>query len=121
MIFTSLSPLVLGLLPFVSAGRVHKLKLHKLPPVSSNPALESAYLAEKYGAPSPLQQTPLMGAGGTGRRVGRPTTRDGEDLFWTQESLKGGHGVPLSSMSLCVSLSCSSHIRVRFHERTILH
>lgn len=96
MIFTSLTPLVLGLLPFVSA-KVHKLKLHKIPPVSGNPALESAYLAEKYGSPQ-LQQTPLMGAGGTGRRVGgRPPTRDGEELFWTQDSLKGGHGVPLTS------------------------
>lgn len=97
MIFTSLTPLVLGLLPFVSAGRVHKLKLHKLPPVSGSPALESAYLAEKYGFPQ-FQQTPLMGAGGTGRRVGRPATHDGEDLYWTQDSLKGGHSVPLSSL-----------------------
>jgi saccharopepsin len=93
MIFTSL----IALLPLVSAGRVHKLKLQKLPPVASDPILESAYLAEKYGAPQ--LQLPLMGAGGVGRRVGRPTMRDGEQLYWTQEALKGGHGVPLSSSS----------------------
>ncbi|RDB22736.1 Vacuolar aspartic protease [Hypsizygus marmoreus] len=82
MIITSL---VLGLLPLVSAGRIHKLKLHKIPPTSSNPALESAYLAEKYG--SQMRQTPLMGAGGSGRRVARPATKDGEPLFWTQETI----------------------------------
>ncbi|KAF9457020.1 aspartic peptidase A1 [Collybia nuda] len=93
MIFTSLTPLVLVLLPFASANRVHKLKLHKLPPVTGSPALESAYLAEKYG----LQQTPLMGAGGNGRRVGRPATRNGENIYWTQDNLGEGHGVPLSN------------------------
>ncbi|GLB33847.1 putative peptidase A1 family protein [Lyophyllum shimeji] len=93
MILTAYAPFALALLPFVSAG-VHKLKLKKLPPVHNNPALESAYLAEKYGA---QLQTPLMGAGGAGRRVSRPTTKDGEPLFWTQESLKGGHNVPLSN------------------------
>jgi saccharopepsin len=92
MIFTPL----IALLPLVSAGRIHKLKLQKLPPTASNPILESAYLAEKYGAP-PQLQLPLMGAGGVGRRVGRPSMRDGEQLYWTQEALKGGHGVPLSS------------------------
>jgi len=88
--------LFVGLLPLVSAGRIHKLKLQKIPPTSSNPALESAYLAEKY-APQ-VQQTPFMGAGGSGRRLGLPPTKDGEPLFWTQESVKGGHGVPLTSM-----------------------
>lgn len=96
MIFSSYTPLVLSLLPFVSAG-VHKLKLKKLPPTSSNPALESAYLADKYGA---QLQTPLIGAGGSGRRVSRPTTKDGEQLFWTQETINGGHSVPLNSMYL---------------------
>ncbi|KDR83702.1 hypothetical protein GALMADRAFT_262074 [Galerina marginata CBS 339.88] len=91
-----LSPIFLALLPFVAASGIHKLKLHKLPPAASNPELESAYLAEKYGAP--LQaQFPLMGAGGSGRRVQRPTMKGNEQLYWTQEDLKGGHGVPLTN------------------------
>jgi saccharopepsin len=76
---------------------VHKLKLQKIPSAASNPELESAYLAEKYGAPQQVQ-FPLMGAGGSGRRVERPPTNSlGEPLFWTQEQLKGGHGVPLTN------------------------
>lgn len=94
-----LSPVILALLPLVTA-KVHKLKLQKIPPTASNPDLETAYLAEKYGAPAQVQ-FPLMGAGGSGRRVERPSTDNlGEPLFWTQEQLKGGHGVPLTSMSL---------------------
>jgi len=92
MIVTSL---FVGLLPLVSAGRIHKLKLQKIPTTSSNPALESAYLAEKYA--SQVQQTPLMGAGGSGRRLGLPPMKVGEPLFWTQESVKGGHEVPLTN------------------------
>ena len=91
------SPLLLALLPFVTASRLHKLKLHKLPPVANNPALESAYLAEKYGA-LPQIQLPLMGLGGSGRRLERPTTDGLEQLFWTQEEVKGGHPVPLTSL-----------------------
>ena len=91
------SSLLLALLPFVTASRLHKLKLHKLAPVANNPALESAYLAEKYGA-SPQIQMPLIGLGGSGRRLGRPTTDGHEQLFWTQEELKGGHNVPLTSL-----------------------
>jgi len=91
-----LSPLFLSLLPFVAASGIHKLKLKKLPTAASNPDLESAYLAEKYGAP-PQAQLPLMGAGGSGRRVERPAMKGNEQLFWTQEELKGGHGVPLTS------------------------
>jgi len=88
-----LNPLFLSLLPFVFAARVHKLKLNKVAPALDNPQLEAAYLAEKYGAPF-QPQVPLMGAGGSGRRV----SKDGDDqLFWTQEQLKGGHGVPLSN------------------------
>ncbi|KAF8974534.1 endopeptidase [Flammula alnicola] len=90
-----LSPLFLALLPFVAASGVHKLKLQKLPSAASNPELESAYLAEKYGAPQ--AKFALMGAGGSGRRVPRPSMKDGEQLFWTQEELKGGHGVPLTN------------------------
>lgn len=89
MIFT---PIFIGLLPLVAAGRTHKLKLHKVPPTSASPALESAYLAEKYGAAQP-QQSPLMGAGGSGRRINHL----GEPLFWTQEEIQGGHKVPLTS------------------------
>jgi len=91
-----LSPLFLALLPFVAASGIHKLKLQKLPSAASNPELESAYLAEKYGAP--LQaQFPLMGAGGSGRRMQRPSMKGNEQLYWTQEELKGGHGVPLTN------------------------
>jgi saccharopepsin len=90
-----LTPLF-ALLPLVSAARIHKLKLHKLPPTASDPLLESAYLAEKYGV-APQLQLPLIGAGGAGRRVGRPSMRGGEQLYWTQEAIKGGHSVPLSN------------------------
>lgn len=90
--------LVLALLPFIYANRIHKLKLQKVPPVASNPELESALLAEKYGASQP-GQLPLMGAGGTGRRMKRPAMKDGEQLLWTQEQLNSGHSVPLTSSS----------------------
>jgi saccharopepsin len=103
MIFTSFTPLVLSLLPFVSADGLHRLKLKKLPTVSTNPELESAYLAEKYGAPA-QPQVPLMGAGGAGRRFSRLRKQSGEDLFWTQEDLKGGHSVPLSSVYCCIAV-----------------
>lgn len=99
MIFsTSLVPLLL--LPFVAADGIHRMKLKKIPRTSRDPAFESAYLAEKYGAQQSVQpQTPFVGSGGSGRnvRVGRPG-KDDDDLFWTQEIAKqGGHGVPLSS------------------------
>jgi saccharopepsin len=87
------SPLVLALLPFASAA-VHKLKLHKLPPVAPNAQLETAYLAEKYGV---QRQLPLMGSGGAGRRV---QLENSEDLYWSQGGIQGGHGVPLTSLSL---------------------
>lgn len=86
-----LFPLALALLSFAEASRIHKLKLHKLPPTASNPEFESAYLAEKYGG---QPQMPLLGVGGTGRRV---AMQNGEHLFWTQDDMKGGHSVPLSS------------------------
>ncbi len=96
MILSTLAPLLL--LPFVTAkGGVHKLKLRKLAPAANNPELEGAYLAQKYGA---QHQMPLIGAGGAGRQllVNRPThNEDGEQLLWTQNTVKGGHGVPLSS------------------------
>lgn len=79
-------------IPFVSA-EVHKLKLNKVAPALGNPELETLHLAEKYGVPQ--RQAPLAGAGGSGRRL-----RQGDDdLFWTQDELKGGHSLPLSSTS----------------------
>ncbi|KAF9453070.1 endopeptidase [Macrolepiota fuliginosa MF-IS2] len=92
----SLAPVIVGLLPLAAEAKVHKFKLQKLEPVANNPELESAWLAEKYGAPAQAQM-PLVGAGGNGRRFGRPVSKDGETLFWTQEDIKGGHGVPLSN------------------------
>ncbi|KAJ8086655.1 aspartic proteinase precursor [Marasmius tenuissimus] len=84
-----LSTVFLSLIPFVLAD-VHKLRLEKLPPSHPSPEFEVLHLAEKYGSSSP--QSPLMGAGGQGRRF-----REGDDLYWTQEMIKGGHNVPLSN------------------------
>jgi len=92
---------LLVLLP-LAAAEVAKLKLHKIPQVSQNPALETAYLASKYGVAQP--QLPLMGAGGFGRRL--RVDNQGEDLFWTQEeATTQDHTVPLTSMSLFVRRS----------------
>jgi saccharopepsin len=93
MILSTLAPLLV--LPFVVAGGIHKLKLQKIPPAISDPSLETAYLAEKYGAGG--AQVPIMGTGGAGRRFARPGMKNGEDLFWTQEEIQGQHGVPLSN------------------------
>lgn len=95
MIFSVFAPLLL--LPFATAAGVHKFKLHKIAHEHLSPALETAYLSEKYGGQA---QLPLMGAGGAGRQlsVNRPSVNEeGEDLFWTQEMINGGHNVPLSS------------------------
>jgi saccharopepsin len=109
------SPLLLALLPFVTASRLHKLKLHKVAPAANNPALESAYLAEKYGAP-PQIQMPLIGLGGSGRRL------EHEQLFWTQEELKGGHNVPLTSLLHTFGFVFPLTPRFfRFHECPVLH
>ena len=90
-----LSALSLFILPLsATAAGVHKLKLHRLPQADTNPALESAYLAEKYGG----QQQLLFGAGGTGRRLRPSNSPSSEQMFYTQEQLKGGHNVPLSSV-----------------------
>ncbi|KAF5333518.1 hypothetical protein D9611_002462 [Ephemerocybe angulata] len=90
-----LSALALAVLPLsATAAGVHKLKLHKLPKAAdSNPILESAYLAEKYGGQN---QQAILGAGASGRRY-RPSTPANEQMFYTQEQLKGGHNVPLSN------------------------
>lgn len=96
MILSTLAPFLL--LSFVAADGVHRMKLKKIPLTNSNPSLEVAYLAEKYGAYG-RSQTPLMGLGGSGRnvRLGRPSGQEDDGLFWTQEQLKDGHHVPLSS------------------------
>jgi saccharopepsin len=84
---------LLVLLPLVTA-EVAKLKLHKIPQVSQNPLLETTYLASKYGVAVP--QLPLMGSGGSGRRL--RIDNEGDELFWTQEeALKPGHTVPLNN------------------------
>lgn len=105
------------LLPFASAG-VHKLKLHKIPQVTPGHALETAYLAEKYGATVSPQQLPLMGAGGAGRNI-RPAPED--ELYWTQEDLSDGHKVPLTSMSSFVESDSPPQYYHRLHECPVLH
>ena len=105
MFLSRLAPLLI--IPFVAAEGVHKLKLKKLQPTAQNPALETAYLAEKYGG----AQVPLMGAGiGRDVRLSRPSVKDGEQLFWTQDEFaaEGGHTVPLSSKPLFRSLRSTS-------------
>ncbi|KAI0352958.1 aspartic peptidase A1 [Trametes cingulata] len=94
MLLSRLAPI--ALLPFVAADGVHKLRLKKVPPATSNPALESAYLAEKYGGRT---QVPLGAGIGRNVRLSRPSVQDGEELFWTQDEFttEGGHNVPLSN------------------------
>ena len=105
MLLSAVAPLLL--LPYAAAAGVHKLKLQKLDTAPVNPSLESAYLAEKYGAQTPSQM-PLLGSGGQGRRLdSRPA---GDDLYWTQEeAINGGHNIPLTSSPpfflLCTSKS----------------
>lgn len=120
MILSRLAPLFL--IPLVAAEGVHRLKLKKIPPATSDPALESLYLSQKYGG---QYQTPMMGAGGVGRnvRLGRPTHQDGEELFWTQDGLKteGGHNVPLSSKITALSDSnIGAYTNRRLHECAVL-
>ncbi|CDO75586.1 hypothetical protein BN946_scf184858.g26 [Trametes cinnabarina] len=94
MLLSRLAPL--ALLPFVAADGVHKLRLKKVAPAASDPALESAYLAEKYGGRSQV----TLGTGiGRNVRLSRPSVQDGEELFWTQDEFttEGGHDVPLSN------------------------
>ena len=107
---------LLVLLPLVTA-EVAKLKLHKIPQVSQNPALETAYLASKYGVAQP--QLPLMGAGGSGRRL--RVDNQGEDLFWTQEeATKPGHTVPLTSVSFLSPEYNTILNASRLYERSVL-
>ena len=82
------------LLPLVAA-EVAKLKLHKIPRVSQDPTLETAYLTSKYSVPQ--HELPLMGAGGRERQL--RVADHGEDHPWTQEeATKPGHTIPLTSM-----------------------
>jgi saccharopepsin len=90
MVILTVAAAVLLSLPFTSA-EIHRLKLNKVPLSLGNPELETLHLAEKYGAPQ--RQAPLAGFGGSGR----PMRMGDDDLFWTQEELKGGHSLPLSS------------------------
>jgi saccharopepsin len=90
MILSRLAPFLL-VLPFAAAGGVHKLKLQKVQQTTPDPVSESTYLSEKYGAAQP--QVPMSGFRNV--RLGRPAT--GDDLYWTQDSLKGPHNVPLSN------------------------
>ena len=94
LLTTMLSGVVLAFLPFVSAA-IHRLPLQRLPRTIHNPDVESLYLAEKYGAP---QQQSLNAP-----HISRPTTLNGEQLFWTQEDVKEGHRVPLTSLSSCTN------------------
>jgi saccharopepsin len=95
MLLSAIAPLLL--LPYAAAAGVHKLKLKKLDTAPINPSLESAYLAEKYGAQTPSQM-PLLGSGGQGRRLDQRPADD--DLYWTQEeTIDGGHNIPLTSLS----------------------
>jgi hypothetical protein len=63
---------------------------------------------------------PLMGAGGSGRRL-RVDNQD-EDLFWIQEEATSkGHTVPLTSMSLVARPSMSVTLNaLRLYERSVL-
>lgn len=99
MFISSLVPLF-ACTSLVAAGGVHKLKLNKLPPTLPQPEQEATWLSEKYGGNPSFQssQMPLMGAGGSGRQV-RPSGDHDDGLYWTQDMLKGGHSVPLSSKS----------------------
>ncbi|KAJ8076106.1 aspartic proteinase precursor [Marasmius tenuissimus] len=84
-----LSIISLSLISSVLAD-VYKLQLEKLPPSHPNPNLEALHLAEKYGSSSP--QSPLMGTGDQESHF-----RESDGLYWIQETLKGGHKVPLSN------------------------
>ncbi|KAJ3789132.1 aspartic peptidase domain-containing protein [Lentinula aff. detonsa] len=88
MVLFSVTTATLLSLPFAYAD-VHRVKLNKVQPALGNPELEALHLAEKYGSP----QRPLAGFGG----AGRPLRQGEDDLFWTQEMIKGGHSLPLSN------------------------
>lgn len=86
------------LLVAFSSAEVHRLKLNKVSPAQRNPELESLHIAEKYGSVLyPQRQVPLAGADHSGRLLRQ--TPGGDELFWTQEQVKGGHSAPLRSMS----------------------
>ncbi|GAA5841282.1 hypothetical protein JCM3766R1_005013 [Sporobolomyces carnicolor] len=90
----------------VEAG-VHRMKLHKLQPASSDLSAQTAHLADKYmgrfadyGSQIAFGLDRNQGK----RRAGRyPPSRDGEFTTmveteqFNQELAKGGHGVPLTN------------------------
>jgi hypothetical protein len=78
--------LALLLVAPAALAAVHRLPIHKLPePASRDIAAEAAALGHKYGA----AQRPFP-----------PQSRyAGDDLYWTQDTLKGGNTVPLNSQS----------------------
>ncbi|KAI0373777.1 aspartic peptidase A1 [Pilatotrama ljubarskyi] len=96
MLLSRLTP-TLALLPFVAAAGVHKLRLKKVSPAASNPMLESAFLAEKYGGHSKMP----LGAGIDHKmRLSRLTVDDGEEPFWARShdsTTQDGHDLPLSN------------------------
>jgi saccharopepsin len=104
----------LALLPLALA-ETHRLKLHKLPATIPNPELESLYLADKYGATVQPEQIPLISS------PSRPVYKDGQPIYWTQDDLKGGHKVPLSSTFSFFFPSPQPHlIPNRLYERSVL-
>jgi saccharopepsin len=85
----------------VAAGAVHKLPLKHIPrPADADFRAEAQSLAHKYGGQTPLGREPQL-------RFARPAE---DDLYRTQEQLKGGHSVPLSSTSF--TLQPLSHDRL---------
>ncbi|KAJ7141532.1 aspartic peptidase A1 [Mycena filopes] len=83
----------LSLVPLICAAGLHKLKLTKVTPTINDPALELAYLANKYGAPSQEGQVSLI-AGGSGRRLHQGSETQ---AVWSEEQAMGGHKVPLTN------------------------
>ncbi|TYJ57699.1 hypothetical protein B9479_001553 [Cryptococcus floricola] len=101
----------------VEAG-VHKMKLHKQPVdadsfthgahgLRPSPELEAEWLAFKHLGREYVDQLPLGGMGGAGRKFkGKKQpemTEEEKEMYWAQmqdggnaHMLKGGHGVPLS-------------------------
>ncbi|KAG8966094.1 Vacuolar protease A [Tulasnella sp. 419] len=91
------SLLPLALLPLCADAAVHRMKLQKMP-ISPDSLSDVDFLAQKYGA-----QTPLVGAGGLGRKISPPSAERDQSLYWTQNQQEllnqGGHGVPLSNFA----------------------
>ena len=89
------------------------MKLHKLQPASSDLSAQTAHLADKYmGRLSNYGSQIAFGLDrNSNRRGGKyPPSRDGEFTTmmeteqFNSELAKGGHGVPLTSEFVCVSI-----------------